>query len=73
MKLKTFIFIQLSIFLVQNLGFTQENQKEKYTQLIEKFKNLSYSQWKSMTGQFKNAADPIYEPLSKLLRKEEGD
>ena len=71
MKLKTFIFIQLSIFLVQNLGFTQENQKEKYTQLIEKFKNLSYSQWKSMTGQFKNAADPIYEPLSKLLRKEE--
>jgi len=71
MKIKIVVIFLLLIFLIINQNFAQETDKKKYTQLIEKVKNLPYGHWKSMTGQFKNAGDEIYEPLTQLLRKEE--
>jgi len=75
MKNKYNIFFSI-VFLLFGIaqGFTQENEykkKEKINQLLQRFSDLSYGQWKSMSGDFRGIGDTIIEPLMKILRKEE--
>ena len=73
MRIKFIIFFIMLSF-IGNVDYTQEvksSQLEKWSRLVEKFRNLSYGQWRSMRGEFKDAGDNIYKPLTELLRREE--
>ena len=73
MKMKHIIVFIIFGF-IGNVGYAQEDKPsklERWSRLVQKFRSLSYGQWRSMSGEFNDAGDLIYKPLADLLRKEE--
>ena len=71
---KNYIIAVVIFGFIGSISFAQEvesTELEKWGLLVQKFRSLSYGEWRSMSGAFKDAGDDIYEPLVELLRRDE--